>query len=66
MIVRVFKAAPLRTSVRLTRPLVADRGSNLLLPLPGRYFPPRLRDGVAAERNTGEAAVSLALHLPSQ
>ena len=35
-------------------------------PLTARlFFPPGLREGVAAERNPNESAVLLALHLPS-
>jgi hypothetical protein len=42
-----FKAASTHTSVRLTRPLVADRGSNLLQP-PSWSLPLRLEKVVAA------------------
>ncbi len=47
---------------RPTGPLVADRGAKLLTTLRLQLIhSAALREGVAAERNTGESAVSLAL-----
>jgi hypothetical protein len=50
----VFKTACTRIEGRPTGPLVEDLGLNLLLPS-SWSFPPRIREGVAAERN-GSAA----------
>jgi hypothetical protein len=47
--VRAFKAASTRILPRSTGLSKTTGWSNLLLPLPGRFVPPRLKEGVAAE-----------------
>jgi hypothetical protein len=46
-------SAYIHIHLRQAVPLIVDRGSQLLpTPLRGSFFPPRLRDGVAAESNS--------------
>jgi hypothetical protein len=42
---RGLETASTRIEGRPTGPLVADRGANLLLPLPSWSFPPHLKEG---------------------
>jgi hypothetical protein len=60
-----FITAPTRIEVRPAGPCRVLGVEPSDYPSPAGFFPPLLREGVAAERNSNESAVLLALHFPS-